>query len=59
MMVIYGADDSRFGERNRYLSKAPGAVADYDGSGDWFKFHDWGEFSIFSPPPPLSPFLSF
>ncbi|KAL2109488.1 hypothetical protein VUR80DRAFT_2368 [Thermomyces stellatus] len=25
-----------------YMSKAPGAVADYDGSGPWFKIHDWG-----------------
>ncbi|EMR69141.1 putative glycoside hydrolase family 61 protein [Eutypa lata UCREL1] len=25
-----------------YLSKAPGSVADYDGSGDWFKFKDFG-----------------
>ena len=25
-----------------YMSKAPGAVADYDGSGDWFKIYDWG-----------------
>lgn len=25
-----------------YMSKAPGAVADYDGSGLWFKIFDWG-----------------
>lgn len=25
-----------------YMSKAPGAVADYDGSGGWFKIYDWG-----------------
>ncbi|KAI1402016.1 glycoside hydrolase family 61 protein [Hypoxylon fuscum] len=25
-----------------YMSKAPGAVAEYDGSGDWFKIYDWG-----------------
>ncbi|AEO64605.1 dff626ff-1fb8-4af3-808f-69e1408821c8 [Thermothielavioides terrestris] len=25
-----------------YMSKAPGSVVDYDGSGDWFKIHDWG-----------------
>ncbi|KAI0009895.1 glycoside hydrolase family 61 protein [Xylariaceae sp. FL0662B] len=25
-----------------YMSKAPGAAAEYDGSGDWFKFYDWG-----------------
>ncbi|KAL2259331.1 hypothetical protein VTK26DRAFT_7037 [Humicola hyalothermophila] len=25
-----------------YMSRAPGAVADYDGSGPWFKIHDWG-----------------
>ncbi|KAK3350203.1 glycosyl hydrolase family 61-domain-containing protein [Lasiosphaeria hispida] len=25
-----------------YMSKAPGAVSDYDGSGDWFKFYDFG-----------------
>ncbi|KAK0745017.1 glycoside hydrolase [Apiosordaria backusii] len=25
-----------------YMSKAPGAVKDYDGSGQWFKIFDWG-----------------
>ncbi|KAI0171050.1 glycosyl hydrolase family 61-domain-containing protein [Pestalotiopsis sp. NC0098] len=25
-----------------YMSKAPGAAADYDGSGAWFKTFDWG-----------------
>ena len=25
-----------------YMSKAPAAVADYDGSGAWFKIFDWG-----------------
>ncbi|KAK3295057.1 glycosyl hydrolase family 61-domain-containing protein [Chaetomium fimeti] len=25
-----------------YMSKAPGSVTDYDGSGDWFKIYDWG-----------------
>ncbi|KAK3682197.1 glycosyl hydrolase family 61-domain-containing protein [Podospora appendiculata] len=25
-----------------YMSKAPGAASDYDGSGDWFKIYDWG-----------------
>ncbi|KAK4150360.1 family 61 putative glycoside hydrolase [Chaetomidium leptoderma] len=25
-----------------YMSKAPGSVSDYDGSGDWFKVFDWG-----------------
>lgn len=25
-----------------YMSKAPGAAADYDGSGQWFKIHEWG-----------------
>jgi hypothetical protein len=25
-----------------YMSRAPGAVADYDGSGPWFKIFDWG-----------------
>jgi len=25
-----------------YMSKAPGSVNDYDGSGDWFKFYDFG-----------------
>jgi len=25
-----------------YMSKAPGSVKDYDGSGDWFKIYDWG-----------------
>ncbi|KAI2638901.1 glycoside hydrolase family 61 protein [Hypomontagnella submonticulosa] len=24
-----------------YMSKAPGAAVDYDGSGDWFKINDW------------------
>ncbi|KAI2625838.1 glycoside hydrolase family 61 protein [Hypoxylon sp. NC1633] len=24
-----------------YMSKAPGAAAEYDGSGDWFKINDW------------------
>jgi hypothetical protein len=24
------------------MSKAPGAAADYDGSGQWFKIFDWG-----------------
>lgn len=28
-----------------YLSKAPGSVADYDGSGDWFKFQDFGRLT--------------
>ena len=28
---------------DRYMSKAPGLAADYDGSGAWFKFNDWGE----------------
>jgi hypothetical protein len=32
------------GPTSLYLSKAPGAVADYDGSGAWFKFWVWGEF---------------
>ncbi|KAH8879799.1 glycoside hydrolase family 61 protein [Thozetella sp. PMI_491] len=30
------------GPTSLYMSKAPGAVADYDGSGSWFKFYDWG-----------------
>ncbi|KAI1344938.1 glycoside hydrolase family 61 protein [Xylariaceae sp. FL0016] len=25
-----------------YMSKAPGEVGEYDGSGDWFKTFDWG-----------------
>jgi len=25
-----------------YMSKAPGSVKDYDGSGGWFKIKDWG-----------------
>jgi len=25
-----------------YMSKAPGAVSQYDGSGGWFKIHEWG-----------------
>jgi len=25
-----------------YMSRAPGSVSDYDGSGGWFKIHDWG-----------------
>lgn len=24
------------------MSKAPGSVTGYDGSGDWFKIYDWG-----------------
>lgn len=24
------------------MSKAPGNVSDYDGSGEWFKVHEWG-----------------
>ncbi|KAI0386588.1 glycoside hydrolase family 61 protein [Hypomontagnella monticulosa] len=24
-----------------YMSRAPGAAVDYDGSGDWFKINDW------------------
>ena len=24
------------------MSKAPGAVSQYDGSGGWFKIHEWG-----------------
>jgi hypothetical protein len=27
------------------MSKAPGAVEDYDGSGAWFKTFDWGMIS--------------
>ncbi|CAI4217785.1 unnamed protein product [Parascedosporium putredinis] len=30
-----------------YMSKAPGAVEEYDGSGAWFKIFDWGK--NFSP----------
>ncbi len=30
------------GKPFRYMSKAPGAAADYDGSGPWFKIFDWG-----------------
>jgi len=30
------------GPTSLYMSKAPGLVADYDGSGQWFKFQDWG-----------------
>ena len=25
-----------------YMSKAPAAAKDYDGSGQWFKIFDWG-----------------
>ena len=35
------------GPTSLYLSKAPGMVVDYDGSGAWFKFWDWGEFCFF------------
>ena len=28
------------------MSKAPGAAADYDGSGQWFKIKDWGELGV-------------
>lgn len=38
-----------------YMSKAPGAVSDYDGSGQWFKFKDLGPtFSGSSSSWPLS-----
>ncbi|KAI0018908.1 glycoside hydrolase [Xylariomycetidae sp. FL0641] len=30
------------GPISMYMSKAPGAVADYDGSGEWFKIRDIG-----------------
>ncbi|KAK1758888.1 glycoside hydrolase [Echria macrotheca] len=30
------------GPTSLYMSKAPGSVADYDGSGPWFKIFDWG-----------------
>ncbi|KAI2634462.1 glycoside hydrolase [Xylaria nigripes] len=30
------------GPISMYMSKAPGAASDYDGSGDWFKIHDIG-----------------
>lgn len=30
---------------HRYMSKAPGKVEDYDGSGPWFKIYDWGWLS--------------
>ncbi|KAI1170113.1 glycoside hydrolase [Nemania sp. FL0916] len=30
------------GPTSIYLSKAPGAAADYDGSGEWFKIKDFG-----------------
>ncbi|KAK4207923.1 glycosyl hydrolase family 61-domain-containing protein [Rhypophila decipiens] len=30
------------GPTSVYLSKAPGSVANYDGSGGWFKIRDWG-----------------
>ncbi|AEO55082.1 glycoside hydrolase family 61 protein [Thermothelomyces thermophilus ATCC 42464] len=30
------------GPTSLYMSKAPGAVADYDGGGAWFKIYDWG-----------------
>jgi hypothetical protein len=30
------------GPTSLYMSKAPGSVKDYDGSGDWFKIYDWG-----------------
>jgi hypothetical protein len=36
-MAVYHA-----GPVSLYMSKAPGAVADYDGGGPWFKIWDWG-----------------
>ncbi|KAM7186257.1 putative endo-beta-1,4-glucanase D [Naviculisporaceae sp. PSN 640] len=37
-----------------YMSKAPGSVQDYDGSGNWFKIYDWGPtFSGGNPSWPL------
>ena len=38
---------------DRYMSKAPGAAADYDGSGPWFKTKDWGTFRAVVTPPLL------
>jgi hypothetical protein len=36
------------GPTSLYMSKAPGYVKDYDGSGDWFKINDWGKISSLS-----------
>jgi hypothetical protein len=30
------------GPTSLYMSRAPGKVEDYDGSGPWFKIYDWG-----------------
>ncbi|KAI1842613.1 hypothetical protein JX265_012606 [Neoarthrinium moseri] len=39
MVLGVGATMQHPGPAQVYLSKAPGSVADYDGSGDWFKIH--------------------
>ncbi|KAG7286305.1 hypothetical protein NEMBOFW57_008613 [Staphylotrichum longicolle] len=40
--ISLGRNDETDMAYNRYMSKAPGSVNDYDGSGDWFKIFDWG-----------------
>ncbi|CAG8978040.1 hypothetical protein HYALB_00000710 [Hymenoscyphus albidus] len=37
------------GPASVYMSKAPAAVSDYDGSGDWFKIHEESVISDESP----------
>ena len=32
-----------------YMSKAPDAAADYNGSGPWFKIEDWGKIWVPAP----------
>lgn len=38
----FGATIENPGPMQIYLSKAPGDVKDYDGSGDWFKIYELG-----------------
>ncbi|KAJ5960792.1 glycosyl hydrolase family 61-domain-containing protein [Penicillium vulpinum] len=42
----FGAKIELPGPMQVYLSKAPGSVKDYDGSGDWFKIYELGPTSF-------------
>lgn len=39
LQLAYGASMQHPGPIQVYMSKAPGAASQYDGSGDWFKIH--------------------
>lgn len=41
-LLAYGATMQHPGPSQVYMSQAPGSVAQYDGSGDWFKIHQTG-----------------